>query len=209
MLSSSFISFFVLSTANGQHPNHAEYSMKNRHPHIMDSILSDEEKAQKLSELLGELYAESPDASTIRFVQTIEDHFKNTVRSRSQRGVSGGTDNGERAGIKELFAGKNRKWIKIPLDDASDAMKRAIENNDVDDTHLAEDMLARFEDKEYGWGRYIGPRIDADGRTAVQFEIRYRGGKIDTQSDNPRVNFSVDHEFIFLPNTPQALGWES
>jgi hypothetical protein len=194
---------------NGRNPNHAEYSMKNRHPVIMSSLLSNEEKAEKLTELLGELYAESPDSSTIRFIQTIEDHFKNTVRSRSQRGVSGSADSGKRAGIKDLFAGKNRKWIKIPLDNALKTMREAIDQGHVDDEHVAEEMLARFEDKGHGWGRYIGPRVDSNGNTAVQFEIRYRGGKVDTLSDNPRLNFPVDHDFIFLPNTPQALGWES
>jgi hypothetical protein len=183
--------------------------MKNRHPKIMSSILSNEEKAQQLSELLGELYSGSPDASTIRFVQTIEDHFKNTVRSRSQRGVSGGTDSGERTGIKEAFAGKNRKWIKLPKEEAVAALRRAIDEGDVIISDVAEEMLNCFEAKGYGWGRYIGPRIDSNGNAVVQFEIRYRGGKVDTLSDNPRLNFSPSHIFEFLPNTPQALGWES
>jgi anti-sigma28 factor (negative regulator of flagellin synthesis) len=179
--------------------------MKNRHPNILSSITSTEKGAQ-LAQLLGELYAESPDSSTIRFIQSVEDHFKNNVTSRARSQKS--SDGSARSDVKERFAGKNRKWIKLPVEKAVAALRTGIDQGSVDDDHIAEDMIVHFEDKQFGWARYIGPRLSAEGTQVVQFEIRYRGGKVDTLPDNPRVNLAADYDFEFLPNTPQSMGWE-
>ena len=124
-----------------------------------------------------EIYNTCPDASRIRFIQSIEDQFKanSVARARTSSG-SAAKGSGWRDLQKAEFAGRGAKWIKIEgrllqhLNEHLDAW--AEDGDDV------ENYRSWINSAGFGWIRYSGPR-GTEAEPLLAFEVRISGSKVD------------------------------
>ncbi len=158
-----------------------------------------------------EIYNTCPDASRIRFIQSIEDQFKanSVARSRTSSGSSS-SGSGWRNEQKAQFAGRGAKWVKL----TGEMMKllnitlNAFEA-DGDDV---EDYRSWINSAGFAWVRYSGPR-GTEAAQELAFEVRIGGSRIDHPKHLFKVTADVwnnhladDHSL--LGGTPFAMKLE-
>ena len=156
---------------------------------------------------LVELYATSPDASRVRFIQAIEDQLRINAPSRGRSSSSaGGT--GWRDIQKASYAGRGAKWKSIPTDSSAFEALRAKLNEFAADGIDIDSYQNHVSNAGFAWVRYSGPRgNEADQMHA--FEVRTQDSRIDHPKQLLLLNNEQAEELSTLSATPFSLGLEN
>jgi hypothetical protein len=174
--------------------------MKIRHNEI-DGHITSSDAFEGFMEKMVEMYATCPDASKIRFIQAIEDRFKEAAPSRGRAitGSSGG-GTGWRSDQKAQFSGRGAKWIKL----TGKFQEMVLEKLKVfeNDGEVVENYRRWVNKAGYAWVRYSGPR-GTEVEPELAFEIRVHGSKI----DHPKllIKFTASDWYQFEENR-EVLG---
>ena len=150
--------------------------MKVRNPIINDHLVSSDSFEAMMAAMV-EIYNTCPDASRIRFIQSIEDQFKanSQARARTSSGSSS-TGSGWRDLQKAEFSGRGAKWIKI-TGTLLDLLNMQLNMFEADGEDV-EDYRSWINKAGFGWVRYSGPR-GTEAEQMLAFEVRISGSKID------------------------------
>ena len=184
--------------------------MKVRNPIINDHLVSSDSFEAMMAAMV-EIYNTCPDASRIRFIQSIEDQFKanSQARARSSSG-SAAKGSGWRDLQKAEFGGRGAKWIKI-TGTLLDLLNMQLNMFEADGDDV-EDYRSWINKAGFAWVRYSGPR-GTEAEPQLAFEVRIGGSKIDHPKHLFKVPANVwndDHadDHSLLGGTPFSMKLE-
>ena len=146
-----------------------------RHTEINNHLINSDQFEGALNTLV-QLYNSCPDASRIRFVQAVEDLFKanSVARLRTEWRIGSGWRDEQKA----EFAGRGKKWVKIPKNTGLGASVTVCLNLWERDGEDITEYMSNTDRAGFYWIRYSGPRGTAEQQN-LGFEIRIHGAKED------------------------------
>lgn len=200
-------------TVNSQPLNKGKNEMANdvRVENMVQSMMNNSELVDILKAAASNVSVETGDPSFARFIQAMTEVCRQEVKpvfgeikaamkprkEKTPRGDKTPVDNTWRGEQKDLFSGRGRQWIYVPVE-AVEAYREGSEVHEF------------FDEKGKAWVRYAGPRL-ANGEQMAAFEVRTSGSKVDCSD-----YIFIKHEEIMAGNlerledgkTPHQLGLE-
>lgn len=149
---------------------------------MVQSMMNNVEFMDALKATATGVVTETGDPSFARFMQAVTEVCRQEVKPvigdvkaatkppkegkvKTSRGPVDNTWRGEQ---QELFAGRGRQWVYVPVE----AVEAYREESEVHEY---------FDEAGKAWVRYVGPRISGDEKMAA-FEVRTSGSKVPSKS---------------------------
>ena len=180
---------------------------KIRHANI-NAHLTSSDNFESVMAGLVELYATCPDASKIRFIQSIEDSFKSLAPARGRTAGGSASGSGWRAEQKALYSGRGAKWKSIPTDSSAFEALRAKLNEFAANGIDIDSYQNHVSNAGFAWVRYSGPR-GSEAEPMHAFEVRTQDSRIDHPKQLLLLNNEQVESLSTLSATPFSLGLEN
>lgn len=146
---------------------------------MVQSMMNNSELVDILKAAASNVSVETGDPSFARFMQAMTEVCRQEVKpvfgeikaatkprkEKTPRGDKAPVDNTWRGEQKDLFSGRGRQWIYVPVE-AVEAYREGSEVHEF------------FDEKGKAWVRYAGPRLSGNDKMAA-FEVRTSGSKVD------------------------------
>jgi hypothetical protein len=146
---------------------------------MVQSMMNNSELVDILKAAASNVSVETGDPSFARFIQAMTEVCRQEVKpvfgeikaamkprkEKTPRGDKAPVDNTWRGEQKDLFSGRGRQWIYVPVE-AVEAYREGSEVHEF------------FDEKGKAWVRYAGPRLSGNDKMAA-FEVRTSGSKVD------------------------------
>jgi hypothetical protein len=149
---------------------------------MVQSMMNNVEFMDALKATATGVVTETGDPSFARFMQAVTEVCRQEVKpvigvvkaatkppkEAKVKTSRGPVDNTWRGEQQDLFAGRGRQWIYVPVE-AVEAFREESEVHEY------------FDEAGKAWVRYVGPRISGDEKMAA-FEVRTSGSKVPSKS---------------------------